>query len=317
MSQHIHDVVIIGSGPAGLTAAIYTARANLKPLVIEGFQKGGQPGGQLMTTTEVENFPGFEKGIGGPELMQIMKAQAMRFGAECITEDVDQIDLSKNPFTVTHKGTTVQTHTLIIATGASANILDLPTVKTYWGKGVSACATCDGALPPFRNQVLAVVGGGDSAIEEASYLTRFGSSVAIIHRRDQFRASKIMQERAFSNPKIQVVFDTVLEEIYGETLMRGLKLKNIKTGIVSDFPCRGLFMGIGHTPNTAFLGGALTLDAKGYIVVRHPSMYTNVDGVFACGDVVDPHYRQAISAAGSGCIAALDAERWLTDHKLG
>lgn len=306
-----HQLVIIGSGPAGLTAAIYAARANLQPLLFEGFSSGGQAGGQLMTTTEVENFPGFEKGIMGPDLIMQMRAQAERFGTQFIAEDIDAIEFAKRPFVLRNASRTVEAQALIIATGASANILDHPTVKTFWGKGVSACATCDGALPPFRNQVLAVVGGGDSAIEEATFLTRFAAKVHIIHRRDQLRASRIMQERAQNNPKITLVYDSVIEEIFGDGFVKGLKLKNLKTGVISELACRGLFMGIGHTPNTRFLGGKITLDEKGYIKVKHPSTATNIDGVFACGDVTDPHYRQAISAAGSGCVAALDAERWL------
>ena len=310
-------VTIIGSGPAGLTAAIYAARAGLNPLVIEGLQKGGLPGGQLMTTTEVENYPGFENGISGPELMVIMRKQAGKFGTEYITEDVEKVNFSDPPFRIQLQNRLVESHAVILATGARANVLDHPSVKKFWGKGVSACATCDGALPPFRNQVLAVIGGGDSAIEEATFLCRFASRVAIIHRRDAFRASKIMQNRAFNNPKIQTIFDTVLEDIQGGNFMEKLLLKNLKTGALSEFPCRGLFMGIGHTPNTDFLGGAVRLDVKGYVVVKQPSSHTSVEGVFACGDVVDPYYRQAVTAAGSGCVAALDAERWLAEKGLG
>jgi len=307
-------LIIIGSGPAGLTAAIYASRANLQPLVIEGFQAGGQAGGQLMTTTEVENFPGFEKGILGPDLVNSMKKQAARFGAEFLPKDVERVDFSQRPFKLILKNTVLEAQAVIIATGASALVLDLPSVKTFWGKGVAACATCDGALPIFRNQVIAVVGGGDSAIEEAMYLSRFASKVAIIHRRDALRASRIMQERALKNPKIEVIFDTVIQEVQGDSFVNNLRLKNLKTGQEYDFPCRGLFMGIGHKPNVGFLGGALELDDKGYILVKHPSSKTSVEGVFACGDVTDPHYRQAITAAGSGCIAALDAERWLASQ---
>ena len=310
-------VVIIGSGPAGLTAAIYAARADLQPVVIEGFMKGGQPGGQLMTTTEIENFPGFPEGIDGPELISNMKKQAERFGAEFIMEDIDKVDFSSQPFTLSNSSRTIAAHTVILATGASAKILDLPSVKTFWGKGISACATCDGALPMFRNQVLAVVGGGDSAIEEATFLTRFASKVLLVHRRKEFRASKAMQKRAFENPKIQMVLDSVLEEVYGSQFMEGIKVKNVINGEISDLPCKGLFMAIGHNPNTEFVKGALEFDEKGYIKVKHPSTATSVPGVFACGDVTDPHYRQAISAAGSGCSAALDAERWLQANDLG
>jgi thioredoxin reductase (NADPH) len=310
-------LVIVGSGPAGLTAAIYAARADLQPVVIEGFMKGGQAGGQLMTTTEVENFPGFPEGINGPELIANMKKQAERFGTEFIMEDIDKVDFSARPLTLSNSSRSLKTQALIIATGASARVLDLPSVKTFWGKGISACATCDGALPIFRNQVIAVIGGGDSAIEEANFLTRFASKVLLIHRRNEFRASKAMQKLAKDNKKIEFVLDSVLEEVYGDNFMQGIKTKNVKTGEISDFQCKGLFMAIGHTPNTGFVKGALELDEKGYIKVNAPSMKTNVEGVFACGDVVDPHYRQAITAAGTGCAAALDAERWLQANNLG
>jgi len=310
-------LVIIGSGPAGLTAAIYAARAGLSPLLFEGQQLGGQPGGQLMTTTEVENFPGFSKGIMGPDLMMEMRAQAVRFGAEILTEDVETVDFSRRPLTLKNAQREIQAHAVIVATGASARILDLPAVKAFWGKGVSACATCDGALPFFRNQPLAVIGGGDSAIEESLFLTRFGSEVHIIHRRDQFRASRIMSERAQKHPKIKIWWDSVVEDLAGDQALKTVKIRHVKTGQVSDLPCRGLFMGIGHQPNTAFLKGALNADEQGYIQVRHPTTWTSVEGVFACGDVIDPHYRQAVAAAGTGCIAALDAERWLAANNLG
>ncbi|HAE37632.1 MAG TPA: thioredoxin-disulfide reductase [Candidatus Riflebacteria bacterium] len=310
-------LVIIGSGPSGLTAAVYAARADLQPVVIEGFMKGGQPGGQLMTTTEVENFPGFPEGIDGPELISRMRKQAERFGTEFIMEDIDSVDFSSRPFTLSNASRTITAHSIIIATGASAMTLDLPSVKTFWGKGISACATCDGALPIFRNQVIAVIGGGDSAIEEACYLGRFASKVLLIHRRDEFRASKAMQKRAFDNPKIEIIFDSVLEEAYGSQFLEGIKLKNVKTSQLSDYACKGLFMSIGHTPNTGFVKNALEIDAKGYIMVKTPSTATSVEGVFAAGDVTDPHYRQAISAAGTGCVAALDAERWLQANGLG
>jgi len=310
-------LVIIGAGPAGLTAAIYASRANLSPLVFEGFSSGGQPGGQLMTTTEVENFPGFEKGILGPDLIKQMRDQAQKFGAEIVTEDIEKSNFSTHPFQISSSGNEIEASAIIVATGASAKLLDIPSVKTFWGKGVSACATCDGALPFFRNKVIAVIGGGDSAIEEAMFLTRFASKVALIHRRNEFRASRIMQEKAFKHPKIEVILDTVVEEVFGDTLLTGLKLKNIKTGAIREYSCRGLFMAIGHNPNTTFLGGQLALDEKGYIKIKHPSTVTSIDGVFACGDVVDPHYRQAITAAGTGCAAALDAERWLATKGLG
>lgn len=307
-------VVIIGSGPAGLTAAIYAARAELQPVVFEGFMKGGQAGGQLMTTTDVENYPGFSEGIMGPELISEMKKQAIRFGAEMIMEDIESVDFSSQPFTISNSTRTIATHSVILATGASAKVLDLPSVKDFWGKGVSACATCDGALPIFRNQVIAVFGGGDSAIEEAGFLTRFASKVLLVHRRDEFRASKPMQKRAFENPKIEIVFDSVLEEVYGEKFVDGVKLKNVKTGEINDYLCKGVFMAIGHKPNTDFLNNALELDEKGYIKVDSPSTATSIEGVFACGDVTDPHYRQAISAAGTGCSSAIDTERWLTKN---
>ncbi len=310
-------LVIVGSGPAGLTAAIYAARAELQPVVIEGFMKGGQAGGQLMTTTEVENFPGFPEGIDGPELISNMKKQAERFGTEFIMEDIDEVDFSSRPFTLSNSSRTITAQAVIIATGASAKVLDLPSVKTFWGKGVSACATCDGALPIFRNQVIAVIGGGDSAIEEATFLTRFAKKVLIVHRRQEFRASKVMQKRAFDNPKIELVLDSVLDEVYGDKFMEGIKVKNVKTNEISDYQCKGLFMAIGHTPNTGFLKDSLKADEKGYLQVKHPSTITSVEGVFACGDVTDPHYRQAVTAAGTGCAAALDAERWLVSNDLG
>lgn len=310
-------LVIVGSGPAGLTAAIYAARADLQPVVVEGFMRGGQPGGQLMTTTEVENFPGFPEGVDGPDLISRMRKQAERFGTEFIMEDLDSVDFASRPFTLSNSTRTITAHSVIIATGASAQVLDLPSVKTFWGKGISACATCDGALPIFRNQVIGVIGGGDSAIEEASFLTRFASKVLLIHRRDEFRASKAMQKRAFDNPKIEIVFDSVLEEAYGSQFLEGIRLKNVKTSQISDYACKGLFMSIGHTPNTGFVKNALELDAKGYIKVKSPSTATSIEGVFAAGDVADPHYRQAISAAGTGCVAALDAERWLQANNLG
>jgi thioredoxin reductase (NADPH) len=286
-------------------------------LVIEGFTKGGQAGGQLMTTTEVENFPGFPEGIDGPELIMNMKKQAERFGAEFIMEDIDKVDFSSKPYTLSNSNRTITAHSVIISTGASARILDLPSVKKFWGKGVSACATCDGALPMFRNQVIAVIGGGDSAIEEASFLTRFASKVLLIHRRQEFRASKAMQKRAFDNPKIELVLDSVLDEVYGSQFMEGIKVKNVKTDEISDYACKGLFMAIGHVPNTDFIKDAIDLNEKGYIKVKHPSTATNIEGVFGCGDVIDPHYRQAITAAGTGCAAALDAERWLQANDLG
>lgn len=309
-------VVIIGSGPSGLTAAIYAARAELQPVVFEGFIKGGQAGGQLMTTTEIENFPGFSNGLMGPELITEMRKQAVKFGAEMILEDVDSIDMSSKPFTISNSTRTLATHSVIIATGASAKILDHPTIKEFWGKGVSACATCDGALPVFRNQTIAVIGGGDTALEEATFLTKFASKVLLIHRRDEFRGSKAMQKKVFNNSKIEIIFDSVLDSVYGKNFVEGVKLKNVKTGEINDYLCKGLFMAIGHKPNTDFLNNALDTDEKGYIKVKSPSTYTSIEGAFACGDVTDPHYRQAITAAGSGCSAAIDVERWLSDQDL-
>ncbi len=315
MGQQNHrKVIIIGSGPAGLTAALYTARANLSPLVFEG----NQPGGQLTITTEVENYPGFPDGIMGPELMDLMRKQATKFGAETQFKSVEAVDLSKRPFVITVEGKKYTTDTLIVATGASAKLLGLPSEATYMGFGVSACATCDGFF--FKNQHVAVVGGGDTALEEAIYLTKHASRVTIIHRRNELRASKIMQERAKKNPKIDFIWDTVVEEIIGTTdngnkRLTGLRLKNVKTNEISDFKCDGLFVAIGHQPNTQLFKGQLDLDPVGYIKTKPFSTETNIPGVFAAGDVADPKYRQAVSAAGTGCMAAIDAERFLAEHE--
>jgi thioredoxin reductase (NADPH) len=300
------NVVIIGSGPAGLTAALYTARANLSPLVIEGLEAGGQ----LMITTAVENFPGFVDGIQGPDLIAAMRAQAARFGAETKQGQVTAVDLSTRPFAVTVNGEVVHAHTVIISTGASAKLLGLPSERKLMGHGVSTCATCDGFF--FRGKPIAVVGGGDSALEEALFLTRFASSVTIIHRRDTLRASKIMQDKAFDNPKISFEWDTELVEVLdnGQGAVCGVKLRNVRTGMEKDLEIEGLFVAIGHTPNTSLFKGVLDMDTNGYLVTRHGSK-TSIPGVFACGDVQDPTYRQAITAAGSGCMAALDAERYL------
>jgi thioredoxin reductase (NADPH) len=300
------NVVIIGSGPAGLTAALYTARANLSPLVIEGLEAGGQ----LMITTAVENFPGFVDGIQGPDLIAAMRAQAARFGAETKQGQVTAVDLSTRPFAVTVNGEVVHAHTVIISTGASAKLLGLPSERKLMGHGVSTCATCDGFF--FRGKPIAVVGGGDSALEEALFLTRFASSVTIIHRRDTLRASKIMQDKAFDNPKISFEWDTELVEVLdnGQGAVCGVKLRNVRTGMEKDLEIEGLFVAIGHTPNTSLFKGMLDMDTNGYLVTRHGSK-TSIPGVFACGDVQDPTYRQAITAAGSGCMAALDAERYL------
>ena len=303
-------VIIIGSGPAGLTAALYTARANLSPLVFEG----NQPGGQLTITTEVENFPGFPEGITGPALMDEMRKQAHRFGAESKFEHVTAVDFSQRPFTVSVGDTTYTADSVIVSTGASAKLLGIDSEKEYMGYGVSACATCDGFF--FRDQEIAVVGGGDTAMEEALYLTKFASKVTIIHRRDELRASKIMQERALKNEKIAFKWNSQVVDIKG-TEVNGMKrmthvvLKDTVTGELEDMALDGLFMGIGHRPNTDLFEGVLEMDENGYLIPLGRSTYTNVDGVFACGDVQDHVYRQAISAAGSGCMAAIDAERWL------
>ncbi len=317
------NVVIIGSGPAGWTAAIYAARANLNPVVYEGVPKQTPsiqlPGGQLMLTTEVENYPGFPKGVTGPEMMQLFKDQAVRFGTRIETQDIEKCDFSSRPFKLTtNEGKVIEAAAVIIATGASANWIGLPNEMRLAtsGGGVSACAVCDGALPAFRNQPLAVVGGGDTAMEEASYLTKFASKVYVIHRRDSFRASKAMQKRILENPKAEVIWDTVVEDVIGMTHLESLKLRNIKTNQLTDLLVKGLFVAIGHTPNTHFLKDTgVGLDDKGYIkLVDGFRTMTNIDGVFAAGDVADQVYRQAISAAGMGCKAAIDAERWLAEH---
>ena len=300
------NVIIIGSGPAGLTAALYSARANLSPLVIEGLEAGGQ----LMMTTLVENFPGHRDGIMGPDLMGEMRAQTEKFGAEIIQSYVTEIDLSERPFTVKTSDTTYRTHSLIIATGASARLLGLPSERALMGKGVSTCATCDGYF--FRGLEIAVVGGGDSAMEEANFLTKFASKVTLIHRRDSFRASKIMQDKVKANPKIEVRTNAIVEEIVdgGKGEVTGIVLRDVNTGEKSEIALAGVFVAIGHTPNTSLFKGSLELDADGYIVT-HDGTHTNIPGVFACGDVQDRTYRQAITAAGSGCMAALDAEHYL------
>lgn len=305
-----HNLIIIGSGPAGFTAAIYSARANLKPVLFEGLAKGGQPGGQLMLTTEVENYPGFPKGIMGPEMMQLFREQAARFGTQLLVQDVSSVDFSKRPFKVTSDGKDYFGKSVIVATGASANWLGIPSEKVLQGYGVSACATCDGFF--FKGKEVLVVGGGDSAIEEATFLTKFATKVTIVHRRDSFRASKIMQDRAFNNPKIEVIWDSTIEEIKDPTQKKvtAAVLKNLKTGQKTEKKCDGIFMAIGHTPNSELFKGKLDLDPKGYIKV-HDGTATNIPGVFACGDVQDYKYRQAITAAGTGCMAALDAERFL------
>jgi thioredoxin reductase (NADPH) len=305
----MRNVVIIGSGPAGLTAAIYSARANLAPLLIEGWQSGGQ----LTTTTEVENYPGFAKGIMGPELMKDMRTQAERFGTEFLTGDVSAVNFMQRPFSITIDGEkTVHAKTVIIATGASAIQIGLPNEKRLTGHGVSTCATCDGFF--FRGKELIVVGGGDSAMEEANFLTKFATKVSIVHRRDKLRASKIMQDRSMKNEKISFVWNSVVEDILGDEVVTGVRLKNFVTGKTVAMPCAGVFVAIGHTPNTALFAGQLDMDAKGYLVTKKGTV-TSVPGVFAAGDVQDSTYRQAITAAGSGCMAAIDAERFLESRE--
>ncbi|MDH5252663.1 MAG: thioredoxin-disulfide reductase [Nitrospira sp.] len=305
----MRNVVIIGSGPAGLTAAIYAARANLSPLLIEGWQSGGQ----LTTTTEVENYPGFAMGIMGPELMKEMRAQAERFGTEFLTGDVSAVDFKSRPFAITVDAEhAIQAKTVIIATGASAIQIGLPNEKRLTGHGVSTCATCDGFF--FRGKELIVIGGGDSALEEAMFLTKFATKVSIVHRRDKLRASKIMQDRGMKNEKISFVWNSIVEDILGDNVVTGVRLKNIVTGKTTELPCAGVFVAIGHTPNTALFAGQLDMDAKGYLVTKNGTA-TSVPGVFAAGDVQDSTYRQAITAAGSGCMAAIDAERFLEERE--
>ncbi len=307
----IYNLIIIGSGPAGFTAALYAARANLKPLMFEGLAKGGQPGGQLMLTTDVENYPGFPEGILGPDLMQLFRKQAARFGTELFQQDVQAVDFSKRPFKATSDGKDYLTKTVIIATGASANWLGIPSEKALQGHGVSACATCDGFF--FKGKEVVVVGGGDSAIEEATFLTKFATKVTIVHRRDAFRASKIMQDRARNNKKIEMIWDSSVQEIKdpSQKKVTAVVLKNLKTGAVSEKKCDGVFMAIGHTPNSEIFKGKIDLDVKGYVKVQNGGTATSVPGVFACGDVQDFKYRQAVTAAGTGCMAALDAEKFL------
>ena len=308
-------VVIIGSGPAGHTAAIYTARANLHPVMFEGFSAGGIPGGQLMTTTEVENYPGFPEGIDGPALMEACRKQSLRFETRIFTEDVTRVDLSKRPFTVASAERELTTQALIVSTGATAKRLNLPGEQRLWNKGMSACAVCDGALPIFRNKALVVVGGGDSAAEESTFLTKFASKVYLIHRRDQLRASKVMQERVLKHPKIEVIWNTVVTDVLGKDVVSAVRLKDVKTNAERELPCGGLFYAIGFTPNTSLFVGQLELDKDGYIVTKPDSTQTSVPGVFACGDVQDKKYRQAVTAAGSGCMAAMDCERWLLSYE--
>jgi len=311
MADETYRLVILGSGPAGPTAALYAARANLSPLLIEG----AQPGGQLTITTEVENYPGFEHGIQGPEMMDVFRRQAERFGTKFVFGEVTAVDLRKRPFELTAGVSTIGAEALIVATGASAKLLGIESEKRLMGYGVSACATCDGAF--FKNKEAVVVGGGDTAMEEATFLTRFCTKVTVVHRRSALRASKIMQDRAAANPKIAFIWNSVIEEIVGEqkTGVSSVRLKDLNTGASSDFRTDAVFVAIGHQPNTRLFEGQLEMDEVGYLKVCNGSTYTNIDGVFAAGDVADKVYRQAVTAAGTGCMAAIDAERWLEAHE--
>jgi thioredoxin reductase (NADPH) len=310
-------VVIIGSGPAGYTAAIYAARANLQPVVYEGFFSG-LAGGQLMSTTDVENYPGFPQGITGPDLMDSFKKQAQRFGTEMLQDDVIEVDLSKHPYKIIGKKHHRETLALIISTGATANRLDIPGTRDgeFWQKGVTACAVCDGAMPIFRNRNLFVIGGGDSAVEEATFLTKFGSKVYLVHRRDKLRASKIMQERALSHPKVEILWDSVILNVTGNDIVRNVTIQNLKSNKETVYDAGGVFFAVGHTPNTAFLKGQIDLLDNGYIKVIPGTTQTNIPLVYAAGDAQDHVYRQAITAAGTGCMAAIEAERELSARGL-
>jgi thioredoxin reductase (NADPH) len=316
--EKIERVVIIGSGPAGHTAAIYAARANLHPVMLEGDLAGGiAAGGQLTTTTEVENYPGFPEGIDGTRLMELMRAQSVRFGTRIFTETVERVDLSARPFKVVTPDRELHARTIILATGATAKRLSVKGEEKLWQAGISACAVCDGALPIYRGKPLVVVGGGDTAVEEATHLTKFGSRVYVVHRRHELRASKIMQQRLFANPKVTMVWDTEVEEALGDRVLTGVRMRHLKTGERNDVEAGGLFYAIGHVPNTAFLAGQVTLDETGYVVTKPGTTQTNVAGVFASGDVQDKVWRQAVTAAGTGCMAALEAERFLHEHGEG
>jgi thioredoxin reductase (NADPH) len=310
-------LVIIGSGPAGYTAAIYAARANIAPVLYEGFFSG-PAGGQLMSTTDVENYPGFPEGITGPDLMMNFRKQAERFGTVILSQDVIEVDFSKRPYKIKGSEHEHEADAVIIATGATANRLEIPGAGDgeFWQRGVTACAVCDGAMPIFRNQKLYVIGGGDSAIEEATFLTKFGSKVYLVHRRDKLRASKIMQQRALNHPKIEILWDSVITSVEGDSVVRSVMIENLKTGKVSKHEAGGVFFAVGHTPNTAFLRGQIELHDNGYIKVKPGTTETNVDLVFACGDAQDHVYRQAITAAGTGCMAAIEAERALSARGL-
>ena len=314
----IHSPFFFISGPAAYTAALYTSRANLNPLVIEGELDPEDhvdiPGGQLMTTTEVENYPGFPQGIQGPEMMEAFRKQSLRFETRIFTEDVTKVDLGTRPFTIASAEQTLTTQALIIATGATARRLHLPGEERLWTKGMSACAVCDGALPIFRGKALVVVGGGDSAAEEATFLTKFASKVYVVHRREQLRASKIMQERVLKHPKVEVIWNAVVTDVLGDAAVSAVTLKDVKTNQERELPCQGVFYAIGFTPNTGVFKDQLKLDKDGYLVVTPGSTHTSVPGVFACGDVQDQKYRQAVTAAGSGCMAAIDCERWLAEQ---
>ena len=312
----VENLVIVGSGPAGYTAAIYAARANLNPLLVTGFQRGGIPGGQLMTTTHVENFPGFPDGVLGPDLMDLMKAQATRWGTRLLEADADRIDLSQRPYRVEAEGQTIETHAVIIATGASANRLGLPNEERFWSKGISACAICDGATPQFRNEELAVVGGGDSACEEAVYLTKYGSHVHLLVRSDRLRASAAMSDRVQANPQISVHWNTEVSDVQGDDWLNSLKLRRRDSGVDEELAVRGMFYAIGHTPNTELVREQIDCDQTGYLITKPGRPETSLEGVFAAGDVADSEWRQGVTAAGSGCQAALAAERWLSHHNL-
>lgn len=314
MSDRVEKLVIVGSGPAGHTAAIYSARADLSPLMFEGFMAGGvAAGGQLTTTNDVENYPGFPEGINGPEMMDLFRRQSVRFGTRILTETVEKVDLSRRPFQVTASSGETLTETLIVATGATARRLGIPGEELFWQQGISACAVCDGALPIFRNKVLMVIGGGDTAVEEATHLTKFGTEVIVVHRRDTLRASKIMRQRLLSHPKIRMRWDSVAEEALGDDALKSVRIRNVKSNESTVVETEGLFYAIGHIPNTGFLDGQLELDDAGYIVTTPGTTRTSVEGVFAAGDVQDKVWRQAVTAAGTGCMAALEAERFLTD----
>ena len=315
MSDRVEKLVIVGSGPAGHTAAIYSARANLSPLMFEGFMAGGvAAGGQLTTTNDVENYPGFPEGINGPEMMDLFRRQSLRFGTRILTETVERVDLSRRPFRVMTSSGETLTEALIVATGATARRLGIPGEELFWQQGISACAVCDGALPIFRNKVLMVIGGGDTAVEEATHLTKFGTEVIVVHRRDTLRASKIMQQRLLSHPKIRMRWDSVAEEALGDEALKSVRIRNVKSNETDVVEAEGLFYAIGHLPNTGFLDGQLELDDAGYIVTTPGTTRTSVEGVFAAGDVQDKVWRQAVTAAGTGCMAALEAERFLVEQ---